>query len=68
MTGDTKAMSYGIIVTKSLLEYTKAKKATKTSIRLELCPSMRRKRDKISSTKNPKRGIVKSLTKEELKG
>ena len=68
MTGDTKAMSYGIIATKSLLEYTKAKEATKTSTRLELCPSMRRKRNKISTTKNPKRGIVKSLTKEELKG
>ena len=55
MTGDTKAMSYGIITVKSFLRYTIAKKATETSMRLELCSFIRRKRDKTSTTKNPKR-------------
>ena len=39
----------------------------KTSTRLELCSFMRRKRDKTSTTKNPKRGVIRSLTIEKLK-
>ena len=55
MIGDTKAMRNGIIVAKPLLRYTITKETTKTSTRLELCSFMRRKRDKASTTKNPKR-------------
>ena len=66
MTGDMKAMRNGIIVVKPLLRYTKTKETTKTSTRLEVCSFMRRKRDKASTTKNSKRGIVKSLTIEKL--
>ena len=67
MTKDTKAMSYGIIEAKSLLRYTIAKEATDTSMRLELCSFIKRKRDKTNTTKNLKRGVVSSLTIEELK-
>ena len=67
MTGDTKAMRNGIIAAKPLLRYTITKGTTKTSTRLELCSFMRRKRDKASTTKNPKRGIVRSLTIKKLK-
>ena len=66
MTGDTKAMRNGIIAAKPLLRCTITKETTKTSTRLELCSFMRRKRDKASTTKNSKRGIVKSLTIEKL--
>ena len=59
MTGDTKAMSYGIIATKSLLGDTIAKEATETSTRVELCLFIRRKRDKISTTKTLKRVVVR---------
>ena len=55
MTGDTKAISDDVIAAKTLLGYTIAKKATETSIRLELCSFIRRKRDKTSITKNLKR-------------
>ena len=48
-------MSDGVIVAKPLLGYTIAKEATETSTRLELCSFMRRKRDKTSTTENPKR-------------
>ena len=68
VTGDMKTASYGIIVAKSLLGYTIAKEAIETSTRLELCLFMRRKREKISTTKNPKRGVVRRLTIEELEG
>ena len=37
-------------------------KSEEMSTRLELCSFMRRKRDKASTTKNPKREVVKSLT------
>ena len=67
MMGDTKAMRNGIIATKPLLRYTITKETTETSTRLELCSFMKRKRDKTSTTKNPKRGVVKSLTIEKLK-
>ena len=67
MTEDTKAMRNGIIVAKLLLRYTITKETTETSMRLELCSFIRRKRDKASTTKNPKRGIVRSLTIEKLK-
>ena len=40
---------------------------TETSTRLELSSFMRRKRDKASTTKNPKRGVVRSLTIKKLK-
>ena len=66
MTGDTKAMINGIIAVKPLLRYTITKETTKTSMRMELCSFMRRKRDKASTTKNPKRGVVRSLTIEKL--
>ena len=66
MTGDTKAMRNGIIAAKLLLRYTITKETTKTSMRMELCSFMRRKRDKASTTKNPKRGVVRSLTIEKL--
>ena len=55
MTGDKKAMSDGVIAAKTPLGYTIAKEATETSTRLELCSFMKRKRDKTSTTKNPKR-------------
>ena len=55
MRGDMKAMSDGVIAMETLLGYTIAKEATKTSTRLELCSFMRRKRDKTSITKNLKR-------------
>ena len=61
-------MSYGIIVAKSLLGYTIAKEAIEMSTRLELCSFMRKKRDKISTTKNPKRGVFRRLTIEEIEG
>ena len=67
MTGDTKAMRNGIIVVKALLRHTITKETTETSTRLELCSFMRRKRDKASTTKNPKGGGVKSLTIKKLK-
>ena len=67
MTGDTKAMRNGIIVVKPLLRHTITKETTETSTRLELCSFMRRKRDKASITKNPKGGVVKSLTIKKLK-
>lgn len=38
--GDMKTTSYGIIAAKSLLEYTIAKEATKTSTRLEFFRSL----------------------------
>ena len=49
------AMSDGVIAVKILLGYTIAKEATKVSTRLELCSFMRRKKNKTSRTKNPKR-------------
>ena len=52
--GDTKAMSDGVILVKPLLGYTIAKEAIEMSTRLELYSFMRRKRDKTSTTKNPK--------------
>ena len=66
VTGDTKVMSYGIIAVKSLLGYTIAKETIETSTRLKLCSFMRRKKDKTSTTKNPKRGVVRGLIIEEL--
>ena len=66
MKGDTKAMRNGIISAKPLLRHTITKETTKMSTRLELCSFMRRKRDKSSTTKNPKRGVVRSLTIEKL--
>ena len=67
MTGDMKAMRNGIIAVKPLLRYTITKETTETSTRLELCSFMRRKRDKASTTKNPKRGVIRSLTIKKLK-
>ena len=67
MTGDMKVMRNGIIAVKPLLRYTITKETKETSIRLELCSFMKRKRDKASTTKNPKRGVVRSLTIEKLK-
>ena len=66
MTGDMKAMRNGIILAKPLLRYTITKETTETSMRLELCLFMRRKRDKLSTTKNPKKGVVRGLTIEKL--
>ena len=66
MMGDTKAMRNGIIVAKLLLRHIITKETTETSMRLELCSFMRRKRDKASMTKNPKR-VVRSLTIKKLK-
>ena len=65
MMGDTKAMRNGILAMKPLLRYTITKERTKTSTRLELCSIMRRKRDKASTTKNPKRGVDRGLTIEK---
>ena len=59
MMGDTKAMRNGIITAKPLLRYTITKETTETSTRLELYAFMGRKRDKASTTKNPKRGVVR---------
>ena len=67
MTGDTKVMRNGIIAVKPLLRHTITKETIETSTRLELCSFMRRKRDKASTTKNLKRGEVRSLTIEKLK-
>ena len=67
MAGDTKAMRNGIIAMKPLLRYTITKETTETSMRLELCLFMKRKRDKASTTKNVKRGVVRSLTIKKLK-
>ena len=67
MTRDTKAMRNGIIAAKPLLRHTITKETTEMSTRLELCSFMRRKIDKTSTTKNPKRGIVRSLTIKKLK-
>ena len=66
ITGDTKVMRNGIIAVKPLLRHTITKETTETSTRLELCSFMRRKRDKTSTTINPKRGVVRSLTIEKL--
>ena len=67
MIGDMKVMRNGIIAVKPLLRHTITKETTETSTRLELCLFMRRKRDKASITKNPKRGVVRSLTIKKLK-
>ena len=67
MTRDTKAMRNGIIAAKPLLRHTITKETIETSTRLELYSFMRRKIDKASTTKNPKRGIVRSLTIKKLK-
>ena len=67
MTGDTKAMRNGIIAAKPLLRHTITKETTETSTRLELYSFMRKKRDKASTTKNPKGGVVRSLTIKKLK-
>ena len=61
-------MRNGIIATKPLLGYTITKETTETSTRLELFSFMRRKRDRASTTKNLKRGVVKGLTIKKLKG
>ena len=66
ITKDTKMMRNGIIAAKPILRYTITKEITETSMRLELCSFMRRKRDKASTTKNPKR-VVRSLTIKKLK-
>ena len=66
MMGDTKAMRNGIIAMKPLLRYTITKETIETSTGLEVCSFMRRKRDKVSATKNPKRGVVRGLTIEKL--
>ena len=62
----TKVIRNGIIVAKPLLRYTITKEIIETSTRLELCSFMRKKRDKSSTTKNPKREVVRSLTIEKL--
>ena len=49
------------------MRYTLSKETTETSMRVELCLFMRRKRDKASTTKNLKRGVVRGLTIEKLK-
>ena len=67
LTRDKKAMRNGIIAAKPLLRYTITKEIAETSTRLELCSFMKRKRDKASTTKNPKREVVRSLTIEKLK-
>ena len=66
ITGDTKAMRNRIIAAKPLLRYTITKEIIETSTRLEFCSFMRRKRDKASTTKNPKRGVVRGLTIKKL--
>ena len=67
MTGETKAARNGIIAMKPLLRYTITKETIERSTRLELCLLMMRKRDKASTTKNSKRGVVRGLTIENLK-
>ena len=62
ITGDTKTMRNEIITAKPLLRYTITKETIETSTRLELCSFIKRKRDKASTTKNSKRGVVRSLT------
>ena len=66
-TRDMKVMRNGIIAAKPLLRYIITKEITETSMRLEFCSFMRRKKDKASTTKNLKRGVVRSLTIEKLK-
>ena len=66
MTGDMKVMRNGIIIVKLLLRYTITKETIETSMGLELCLFMRRKRDKTSTTKNLKREVVRCLTIEKL--
>ena len=66
MTGDMKVMRNEIITVKTLLRYTITKETIETSMRLELCLFMKRKRDKASTTKNPKREVLRSLTIEKL--
>ena len=61
MTGDMKATA------KPFLRHTITKETTESSTRLELCSFMRRKRDKASTTKNPKGRVVRSLTIKKLK-
>jgi hypothetical protein len=58
MTGDTKAMRYGIIAVKTLLRYTIAKKTTQPRPWFEFVSFMGRKRDKTNTTEYSKRGIV----------
>ena len=67
MTGDTKVMRNEIIAAKPLLRHTITKETIETSTRLELCSFMRRKRDKANTTKNTKRGVIRSLTIKKLK-
>ena len=66
MTEDMKAIRNGIVAAKPLLRYTITKETIEMSTRLELCLFMRRKRDKASTTKKSKRGVVRGLTTEEL--
>ena len=58
MTGDAKAMRYGIIVMKTLLRDTISEKTTQPRPRFEFILFMGRKRDKVSTTEYSKRGIV----------
>ena len=67
ITGDTKAMRNRIIAAKPLLRYTITKEIIETSTRLELCSFIKRKKDKASTTKNLKKGVVIGLTIEKLK-
>ena len=67
MTGDTKAMRNGIIAVKPLLRHTITKETTETSTRLENCSFMRRKKEKASTTKNPKGRVIRSLAIKKLK-
>ena len=66
MMRNTKAMRNGIITAKPLLRYTITKETIERSTRLELCSFIRRKRNKRSTTKNLKRGVVRGLTIEKL--
>ena len=63
---DTKAMRNGIIVVKPLLRHYNQGN-NRDEYEAEACSVMRRKRDKTSTTKNLKRGVVRSLTIEKLK-
>jgi hypothetical protein len=58
MTGDTKAMRYGIKATKTLLRDTIAKKTTQPRSWFVFVSFMGRKRDKTNTTEYSKRGIV----------
>jgi hypothetical protein len=58
MTGDMKAMRYGIIATKTLLRDTIAKKTTQPRSWFVFVSFMGRKRDKTNTTEYSKRGIV----------